>query len=62
MLKRGKSQGSQTTVQQSPIDVGKQLLKDTPKVGQVVPAVEGFKQTNAAQNSRPSAFATLRAL
>ena len=61
-LKRGKSQGSETTIQQSFVDVyvvGKQFLKDTPKVGQIAP-VEGFKQTYAAQNSE--AFATLRAL
>jgi|SRR5216684_5575900 hypothetical protein len=47
------TQGSQTTIQQSPIDINvvrQQLSKDTPKIGQIVAQVKGFKQTDAAEN------------
>jgi hypothetical protein len=64
-LKRRKAQGSQTTIQQSVIDINvvrQQLTKDTPKIGQIVAQVKGFKQTDAAENFEPSALASLRAL
>ena len=51
--KRRKPQGSQTTIQQSLIDINvvrQQLAKDTPKIGQIVAQVKGFKQTDAAEN------------
>ena len=52
-LKRRKAQGSQSTIQQSPIDVNvvrQQLPKDPPKIGQIVVQVKSFKQTDAAEN------------
>jgi len=52
-LKRRKAQGSQTTIQQSLIDINvvrQQLPKDTPKIAQIVAQVKGFKQTDAAEN------------
>jgi len=42
--------------------VRQQLAKHTPKIGQIVAQVKGFKQTDAAENLEPSAFANLRAL
>src|SRR6266702_3509728 len=50
---RRKAQGSQTTIQQSLIDINvvrQQLPKDAPKIRQIASAVKGFKQTDAAQN------------
>jgi hypothetical protein len=52
-LKSRKAQGSQTTVQQSLIDVDvveQQLPKDASKIGQIAPQVKGFKQADASQN------------
>jgi hypothetical protein len=52
---RGQTQSFQTTVQQPPIDVNvvrNQFLKDSPKIAQITPQVEGFKQTDASHNSK----------
>ena len=52
-LERGKSQGSQATVEQPLIDiniVGYQLPEASAKLRQIASGVKGFKQTDAAQN------------
>jgi hypothetical protein len=61
-LKRRKAQGSQTTIQQSLIDINvvyQQLPKDAPKIGQIAPQVKGFKQANAPQNFETFRFRQL---
>lgn len=52
-FERGKSQCSQATIEQAPIDVnvvGYQLPKTGTKVNQIATGVEGFKQPDAAPN------------
>jgi len=61
-LKRRKAQGSQTTIQESLIDINlveQELLKGTSKIGQIPPEVKGFKQTDASKNFKAFCFRQL---
>ena len=61
-LKRRKSQGPQTTIQQSLIDINvvdQELPKGSSKIGQIPPEVKCFKQTNASKNFKTFCFRQL---
>jgi hypothetical protein len=52
-LKRWKSQGPQTTIQQSLIDINvvdQELPKSAPKIDQIPTQVKGLKQADASKN------------